>query len=57
MTQKIGERELQLRKQREQAQDEERARAAHDKVRASLSAALPQTSGKKPVKRKKGKKS
>lgn len=52
MTQKIGERELQLRAQRERAQKDERDRASADKVRADLAAKLPETSGVRPVKRK-----
>jgi hypothetical protein len=52
MIQRIGQRELALRAQREQAQKEERARESADKVRADLAAKLPATSGVKPVRRK-----
>jgi hypothetical protein len=53
MTQKIGERELALRKQRE---DDYKAEGARPKTAvATLAAALPAMTGVKPVKRKKAK--
>ena len=53
MIQKIGERELALRKQREDAAKEHEAKTQRRKPAVSdLAAKLPKTSGVKPVKRK-----